>query len=44
MGALGNRPTTATTTFGTFDVQDPAGAVVGSVTARDILPLVARFG
>jgi hypothetical protein len=25
-------------------VQNPAGAVVGSVTARDILPLVARFG
>jgi branched-chain amino acid transport system substrate-binding protein len=30
--------------FGTFDVQNAAGSVVGSITARNILPLVARFG
>jgi ABC-type branched-subunit amino acid transport system substrate-binding protein len=45
VGALGESPYNRYHNgFGTFDVQNAAGVVVGSVTARDILPLVARFG
>lgn len=45
VGALGESPyNTYHNGFGTFDVQSASGKVVGSVTARDILPLVAKFG
>jgi branched-chain amino acid transport system substrate-binding protein len=45
VGALGESPYNRYHNgFGTFDVQNAAGSVVGSITARNILPLVARFG
>lgn len=45
VGALGESPyNTDHNGFGTFDVQASSGSVVGSITARDILPLVSKFG
>ena len=45
VGALGESPyNTYHNGFGTFDVQATNGSVVGTVSARSILPLVARFG
>ena len=45
VGALGESPyNTYHNGFGTFDVQTANGTVVGTVSARSILPLVKRFG
>jgi ABC-type branched-subunit amino acid transport system substrate-binding protein len=45
VGALGESPyNTYHNGFGTFDVQASSGNVIGSVSARDILPLVTKFG
>lgn len=45
VGALGESPYNAYHNgFGTFDIQNTGGTVVGAVAARDILPLVAKFG
>jgi len=45
VGALGESPyNTYHNGFGTFDVQAANGAVTGTVSARSILPLVAKFG
>jgi branched-chain amino acid transport system substrate-binding protein len=45
VGALGESPyNTYHNGFGTFDVQATNGNVIGSVTARSILPLVTKFG
>jgi branched-chain amino acid transport system substrate-binding protein len=45
VGALGESPyNTYHNGFGTFDVQATNGNVIGSVSARSILPLVTKFG
>jgi ABC-type branched-subunit amino acid transport system substrate-binding protein len=45
VGALGESPyNTYHNGFGTFDVQAAGGNVVGTVSARAILPLVKKFG
>jgi ABC-type branched-subunit amino acid transport system substrate-binding protein len=45
VGALGESPyNTYHNGFGTFDVQNAAGTVTGTVPARAILPLVKKFG
>jgi hypothetical protein len=45
VGALGESPYNRYHNgFGTFDVQSTSGNVIGSVSARSILPLVAKFG
>src|SRR5215467_4161346 len=45
VGALGESPyNTYHNGFGTFDVQSTTGNVVGSVSARSILPLVNKYG
>ena len=45
VGALGESPyNTYHNGFGTFDVQSTTGNVIGSVSARSILPLVNKYG
>jgi hypothetical protein len=45
VGALGESPYNKYHNgFGTFDVQAANGTVIGTVSSRAILPLVARFG